>query len=162
VIGGGHVGYNLQYNRWLVLGIEGSVDGTSLSHTVAVPVNDVFGDTPGSITARSEVNVQGSVRGRIGIAFKTFDMWMACHAQEEIAEACGCGQGGGAEPEVEIGPVVSPADKQVDEAGGSAYEGLVFHICFSRPGNRRFLARIGASSGRRQVEDRASLGSRGG
>jgi outer membrane immunogenic protein len=69
VIGGGHVGYNLQYNRWLVLGIEGSVDGTSLSHTVAVPVNDVFGDTPGSITARSEVNVQGSVRGRIGIAF---------------------------------------------------------------------------------------------
>jgi outer membrane immunogenic protein len=26
VIGGGHVGYNLQYNRWLVLGIEGSVD----------------------------------------------------------------------------------------------------------------------------------------
>ena len=23
---------------------------------------------------------------------KTFDMWMACHTQEEIAEACGCGQ----------------------------------------------------------------------
>jgi outer membrane immunogenic protein len=69
VIGGAHVGYNLQYNQWLVLGIEGSVDGTSLSHTLAVPVNDVFGDTPGSITARSEGNVQGSVRGRIGIAF---------------------------------------------------------------------------------------------
>src|ERR1700730_2624130 len=51
----------------------------------------------------------------------------------------------------------------VDEAGGSAHEGLVFHICFScRPNNRRFLARIDASSGRRQVEDRASLGSRGG
>jgi outer membrane immunogenic protein len=63
VIGGAHVGYNLQYNRWLVLGLEGSVDGTSLSHTLAVPVNDVFGDTPGSITARSEGNVQGSVRG---------------------------------------------------------------------------------------------------
>jgi opacity protein-like surface antigen len=50
VIGGAHVGYNLQYNQWLVLGIEGSVDGTSLSHTLAVPVNDVFGDTPGIIT----------------------------------------------------------------------------------------------------------------
>jgi outer membrane immunogenic protein len=69
VIGGGHVGYNLQYNQWLVLGIEGSVDGTSLSHTLAVPVNDVFGDTPGTITARSEADVQGSLRGRIGIAF---------------------------------------------------------------------------------------------
>jgi len=69
VIGGAHVGYNLQYNQWLVLGIEGSVDGTTLSHTLAVPVNDVFGDTPGSITARSEGDVQGSLRGRIGIAF---------------------------------------------------------------------------------------------
>ena len=69
MIGGAHVGYNLQYNRWLVLGVEGSVDGTSLSHTLTVPVNDIFGDTPGSITARSEGNVQGSVRGRIGIAF---------------------------------------------------------------------------------------------
>jgi hypothetical protein len=30
-IGGAHVGYNLQYNQWAVLGLEGSVDGTSLS-----------------------------------------------------------------------------------------------------------------------------------
>jgi outer membrane immunogenic protein len=69
VIGGAHVGYNLQYNQWLVLGVEGSVDGTSLSHTLAVPVNDIFGDTPGSITATDKGNVQGSLRGRIGIAF---------------------------------------------------------------------------------------------
>jgi outer membrane immunogenic protein len=69
VIGGAHVGYNLQYNQWLALGIEGSVDGTSLSRTLAVPVNDVFGDTPGIITASSRADVQGSVRGRIGIAF---------------------------------------------------------------------------------------------
>jgi outer membrane immunogenic protein len=69
VIGGAHVGYNLQYNQWLVLGLEGSFDGTGLSHTLAVPVNDVFGDTPGSITASSRADVQGSVRGRIGIAF---------------------------------------------------------------------------------------------
>jgi outer membrane immunogenic protein len=69
VIGGGHVGYNLQYNQWLVLGVEGSVDGTSLSHSLEMPVNDVFGDTPGIITATDKGNVQGSVRGRIGIAF---------------------------------------------------------------------------------------------
>ena len=30
-----------------------------------MPVNDVFGDTPGSITASSEADVQGAVRGRI-------------------------------------------------------------------------------------------------
>ena len=69
VIGGAHVGYNLQYNPWLVLGIEGSVDGTSLRHTAQVAVNDFVGDTPGSITSTSKADVQGSVRGRIGIAF---------------------------------------------------------------------------------------------
>lgn len=69
VIGGAHVGYNLQYNPWLVLGIEGNVDGTSLSHTIAVPVNDVFGDTPGVLTASSKGDVQGAIRGRVGVAF---------------------------------------------------------------------------------------------
>ena len=33
VIGGAHVGYNYQINQWVV-GLEGSVDGTSLSKTV--------------------------------------------------------------------------------------------------------------------------------
>jgi outer membrane immunogenic protein len=69
VIGGAHVGYNLQYNPWLVLGIEGNVDGTTLSNTIAVPVNDVFGDTPGVLTATSKADVQGAIRGRIGVAF---------------------------------------------------------------------------------------------
>jgi outer membrane immunogenic protein len=69
VIGGAHFGYNLQYNPWLVLGIEASVDGTSFSHTLAVAVNDVFGDTPGVLSATSRADVQGSIRGRIGIAF---------------------------------------------------------------------------------------------
>ncbi|MGA7385392.1 MAG: outer membrane protein [Methylocella sp.] len=68
VIGGAHAGYNYQINQW-VLGLEGSVDGTSLSHTLVVPVNDFVGDTPGSITASSKPNVQGSLRGRLGIAF---------------------------------------------------------------------------------------------
>ena len=69
VIGGAHVGYNLQYNQWAVLGLEGSVDGTSLSKTLVVPVNDFMGDTPGSITSTSQANVQGSIRGRLGIAW---------------------------------------------------------------------------------------------
>jgi len=69
VIGGAHAGYNLQYNPWLVFGIEGSVDGTSLSHTLAVPVNDFVGDTPGTLTSTSQASVQGSLRGRIGVAF---------------------------------------------------------------------------------------------
>ena len=68
VIGGAHVGYNFQINQW-VLGLEGSVDGTSLSNTLVVPVNDFVGDTPGSVTASSKPNVQGSLRGRLGIAF---------------------------------------------------------------------------------------------
>ncbi len=69
VIGGAHVGYNLQYNPWLVLGIEGSVDGTSLSSTAVVSVNDIAGATPGNFTSASKASVQGSIRGRIGIAF---------------------------------------------------------------------------------------------
>jgi outer membrane immunogenic protein len=68
VIGGAHVGYNLQINQW-VLGLEGTVDGTSLSRTVVVPVDDVFGDTPGSFTATSRADIQGSIRGRVGIAW---------------------------------------------------------------------------------------------
>jgi outer membrane immunogenic protein len=69
VIGGAHVGFNLQVNPWLVLGAEGTVDGTSLSNTIAVPVNDFAGDTPGVITATNQAEVQGSIRGRIGLAF---------------------------------------------------------------------------------------------
>jgi outer membrane immunogenic protein len=69
VIGGAHVGYNLQYNPWLVIGVEGSVDGTSLSKTVVVPLIDLPGDTFGSATFNSSASVQGSIRGRLGIAW---------------------------------------------------------------------------------------------
>ena len=71
VIGGAHVGYNLQPNSWfswLVFGIEASIDGTSLSKSVGVPLADSAGVT-GSLTASSNASVQGSVRGRLGIAF---------------------------------------------------------------------------------------------
>lgn len=68
VIGGAHVGYNLQINQW-VLGVEGSIEGSSLSKTVLVPLTDGFGNT-GTITATSRSDVQGSIRGRIGIGWE--------------------------------------------------------------------------------------------
>ncbi len=63
VIGGGHVGFNYQINQW-VIGLEGSVDGTSLSNTAVA----VF---PGgsTLTAHSNADIQGSIRGRLGIAW---------------------------------------------------------------------------------------------
>jgi len=69
VIGGAHLGYNIQPNPWFVAGIEASVDGTSLRKTVVVPLADIAGGTFGSMTASSNAGVQGSVRGRLGIAF---------------------------------------------------------------------------------------------
>ena len=69
VIGGARVGYNIQPNPWFVAGIEASVDGTSLSKSVGVPLADFAGDTFGSMTASSNAGIQGSVRGRLGIAF---------------------------------------------------------------------------------------------
>src|SRR5208337_323073 len=63
VIGGGHVGYNYQFNQFVV-GLEGSVDGTSLSNTAAAFFPD--GTT---ISAHSKADIQGSIRGRLGIAW---------------------------------------------------------------------------------------------
>ncbi len=71
VIGGGHVGYQLQLPQWswfsssgIVIGLEGSVDGTSLSNTAAAFFPD--GTT---VTAHSNADIQGSIRGRLGIAW---------------------------------------------------------------------------------------------
>ena len=69
VIGGAHLGYNIQPNSWFVAGIEASVDGTSLRKTVNAPMADFAGDTFGSTTFSSNAGVQGSVRGRLGIAW---------------------------------------------------------------------------------------------
>jgi outer membrane immunogenic protein len=60
VIGGAHVGYNLQIAQWVV-GLEGTVDGTSLSKSA-------FGPFSG-ITVGTRSDVQGSIRARAGIAF---------------------------------------------------------------------------------------------
>jgi outer membrane immunogenic protein len=63
VIGGANVGYNYQINQW-VLGLEGSVDGTSLKNTSAA----VFADGT-TLTAQSTADIQGSIRGKIGVAW---------------------------------------------------------------------------------------------
>jgi outer membrane immunogenic protein len=72
VIGGANLGYLKQINQW-VLGLEGSVDGTSVSTTRFSPFGFTsalgLGDVPilGSWNVSSAV--QGSIRLRAGIAF---------------------------------------------------------------------------------------------
>ncbi len=57
VVGGAHVGYNLQYNQ-IVLGLEGDIDGTG--------VNKSYGWGP--VTYSSQIPVEGTIRGRLGFA----------------------------------------------------------------------------------------------
>ena len=73
VIGGGHVGYNVSSRPFFgsllgsagIVGIEGDVDGADYHKTVFGPP---FG-LSGSDYAKLRSDIQGSVRGRIGIAF---------------------------------------------------------------------------------------------
>jgi len=68
VIGGAHVGYNYQINQF-VLGLEGDVDGSSLSKTANfAPFSSYYQDFI-LTTVHSNLGVQGSIRGRLGYAF---------------------------------------------------------------------------------------------
>src|ERR1700757_4057322 len=69
VIGGGHVGGQVQINQW-ILGVEGSVDGTSLTKTVNAAFPNFLGGSV--ITAHTSADVQGSIRGKLGIAWDRF------------------------------------------------------------------------------------------
>ena len=67
VLGGAHVGYNLQFTNWnwlsssgVVIGLEGSVDGSSLSGTRT---------SASGLTMRVRTETQGSLRARIGLAW---------------------------------------------------------------------------------------------
>ncbi|MGA9216541.1 MAG: outer membrane protein [Methylocella sp.] len=60
VIGGAHLGYNLQIGPW-VAGLEGTVDGTS--------VNGTRNSEGGFVTMSTNAAVQGSIRARLGVAF---------------------------------------------------------------------------------------------
>ena len=69
VIGGGHIGAQGQYDQW-VLGIEGSVDGTSLTKTVNAAFPNFLGGA--LLRAHTSADIQGSIRGKIGIAWDRF------------------------------------------------------------------------------------------
>lgn len=57
VLGGAHVGYNLQFNQ-IVLGVEGDVDGTGVSRSYGF----------GPVTYQTRIPVEGTIRGRLGFA----------------------------------------------------------------------------------------------
>ena len=72
VIGGAHLGYNLQIPGWnwfsssgVVIGLEGDVDGTSLSKRQLVGAFPPF--FQGLVDPKA--TVQGSIRARLGIAW---------------------------------------------------------------------------------------------
>src|SRR5450631_1245374 len=58
VVGGAHVGYNYQINQF-VAGLEGDVEGTGISRSFS----------PGGALYGTSIPVQGSIRGRLGVAF---------------------------------------------------------------------------------------------
>ncbi len=71
VIGGAHVGYNLQLSQF-VIGLEGDVDGSSLSKTVyGDPLIGAYTAFPTFVptTISGNLGVQGSIRGRVGYAW---------------------------------------------------------------------------------------------
>jgi hypothetical protein len=64
-----HIGFNYQIDKPLggfVLGVEGSIDGTSLHKSVAAGFA-AFGGS--SVSASTNTDIQGSIRGRFGIAW---------------------------------------------------------------------------------------------
>jgi outer membrane immunogenic protein len=71
-IGGGQVGYNWQWNKWLVLGIETDFQGSDIEdHDTRFNFPDIFGVGNGPDTflfAHERIQWFGSTRGRIGIS----------------------------------------------------------------------------------------------
>ncbi|SFK10043.1 outer membrane protein [Methylocapsa palsarum] len=68
VIGGAHVGYNLQLNQF-VIGLEGDVDGTSMSKSGTHFFTPYGGLAQGSTSFNVSHSVEGSIRGRLGYAW---------------------------------------------------------------------------------------------
>ncbi|HST29984.1 MAG TPA: outer membrane beta-barrel protein [Chthoniobacterales bacterium] len=72
-IGGGQIGFNWQWNKWLVLGIESDFQGTDMEgDETRSPIQDIFNaglNSPDSFLAAHErMQWFGSTRGRIGFA----------------------------------------------------------------------------------------------
>ncbi|HTV32372.1 MAG TPA: TonB-dependent siderophore receptor [Methylocella sp.] len=106
VIGGGHVGYNLQIDQW-VIGVEGTIDGATLSRNVLVLAPDLA-DTTGTlmstVTGTVRSGIQGSIRARAGYAFDRllfygtgggafagFDTAIQLFGCNQLSAASGCG-----------------------------------------------------------------------
>ncbi len=74
VIGGAHIGYNQQFDQW-VLGLEGSVDGTTINKNALVLAPNLIADPyqysgiGGTVNSNVQSGVQGSLRARAGYAF---------------------------------------------------------------------------------------------
>jgi len=68
VIGGAHVGYNLQLNQF-VIGLEGDVDGTSMSKNGTHFFTPYGGLTTGNVNYSVNHSIEGSIRGRLGYAW---------------------------------------------------------------------------------------------
>jgi outer membrane immunogenic protein len=71
-IGGGQIGFNWQWNKWLVLGAETDFQGTDMEgHDTRFNFPDIFGVGNGPDTflfAHERVQWFGTARGRIGFA----------------------------------------------------------------------------------------------
>ena len=68
MIFGAHAGYNQQFESDLVLGVEASVDGTSLIEREQIGAANVNVDGA-ALVSMVQSDVQGSLRGRAGYAF---------------------------------------------------------------------------------------------
>jgi opacity protein-like surface antigen len=69
VIGGGQVGYNHQFNPWLVVGVEADLQASDVHATTTGwgGVQDVFGPHLQTAITTKSVDWYGTVRGRVGV-----------------------------------------------------------------------------------------------
>ncbi|MGD9540922.1 OmpW family outer membrane protein [Methylocystis sp.] len=69
VVGGGQLGYNYQFNPWLVLGAETDIQAADIgSHgNAAVGIADALGPHVQSVNSTKKVDWFGTVRGRVGL-----------------------------------------------------------------------------------------------
>ncbi len=68
-LGGGQLGYNQQFN-WFVIGFEGDFDGTSSSATKSLVVPSAPGGLGFSVQRKFESNWMASARLRAGVAYQ--------------------------------------------------------------------------------------------
>ncbi|MFO1124163.1 MAG: OmpW family outer membrane protein [Methylocystis sp.] len=69
VVGGGQLGYNYQFNPWLVIGFETDIQAADIgSHgNAAVGIADAIGPHLQSVNSTKKVDWFGTVRGRVGL-----------------------------------------------------------------------------------------------